>query len=131
MKNLVVILLAFVSLSVFGQREIIDTIQGAETVNFSAMVNAGTVQVLCEDDFGGTSDGLIRLQGSNDNVTYSTLVFDVNDQFVYTNNDNDSLTIVDNATWLIDLDKLGFPYYRITGTGTSGDTTKVTIKWSK
>lgn len=118
-----------IGVSAFAQRTITDTIQGAETVNFTSMQYAKTIQVLCEDDFGGTSDGLIMLQGSVDGVSFDDLF--TNDNYWYSSIANDSLTIVDNATWIIDVSSLKLPYYRFTGDGTTGDTTLVTIKWSK
>lgn len=130
MKKLVLLLaIAFVALAANAQRTIVDTIKGAETVNFTAMVFADEIQVLCEDDFGGTSDGLLMLQGSINGTTWYDIL--TNDAFWYSSIANDSLTIVDNATWGINVSNLGFPRYRITGDGTSGDTTKVTIVWSR
>jgi hypothetical protein len=114
----------------FGQRTITDTLQGNEVVAFSAMSNASVVSVLCTQ-LGGTSDGEVYVQGSVDGTSYETLQFDVNDQFIYSNTDNDTLTITNGAIWLVDLSKLKFPYYRIEGDGTASDTTLITIKWSK
>jgi hypothetical protein len=130
MKKLIFILaLVVVAITANAQRTISDVIEGAETVNFTAMAGANYIQVLCEDNYGGTSDGLIMLQGSVDGVSYDDLF--TNDNYWFSSIANDSLTIADNVTWVVDVSKLNFPYYRITGDGTSGDTTLITIKWSK
>ncbi len=129
MKNLLLIGIMLIGVLAFSQRTLTDTIQGAETVNFTSMQGAKYIQVLCEDDFGGTSDGLLMLQGSVDGVSWDDLF--TNDNYWYSSIDSDSLTIAPDATWVINAGNLNFPYYRLTGDGTSGDTTLVTIKWSK
>lgn len=130
MKKLIFILaLVVVAITANAQRTITDTIQGAETVNFTVMAEANYIQVLCEDDFGGTSDGKLMLQGSVDGISFSDLT--INNTLWYTSTAKDSLIIVDNAVWVVDVSSLQFPYYRITGDGTAGDTTLITIKWSK
>lgn len=130
MKNIILIISFLVlALGVNAQRTIQDTIIGAETVNFESMLGAKTIQALCEDDFGGTSDGKLMIQGSVDGVSFSDL--GVNATLWYSSTLKDSLAISDNAVWIVDVSQLNFGYYRVSGDGTAGDTTLVTIKWSK
>jgi hypothetical protein len=111
--------------SVHGQRTITDTLQGAETVNFSAMAGLKTAQVTFTQ-LGGTSDGTMNLQASNDGTSYASVVATDQIRFV----GNDTLTITAASVWLVSNEEQ-YPYYRFTGTGTASDTTLVTIKWSK
>lgn len=110
----------------FSQRVITDTIQGNETVYFDNMLDAKQVSVVCTE-LGGTSDGSLYLQGSSDGTNFVTLTETTGKFNFYA---NDTLTIIDGATWLINIEKT-FNYYRVKGTGTASDTTLVTINWSK
>jgi len=108
----------------------VDTIQGAETVNFGAIkitstVGYLTIQALCTQT-GGTSDGSLILQGSVDGTTYTTLQATDNLFYAYP---NDTLTITNGASYQAILKDAPFQYYRIQGAGTANDTTKVTIKY--
>lgn len=137
MKNLIVLfVLALLSFgTVEAQRGTVytlavDTLQGAETVNFEAIkitgdYNSIVIQALCTQT-GGTSDGSLILKGSVDGVTYTTLV--TTDNFLYAY-PNDTLTITNGASVQWVLDATPFLYYRVTGAGTSGDSTKVAIKY--
>ena len=111
----------------FGQRTVSDTLQGNETVTFTAMQDASQIQVLCTQ-LGGTSDGTLLLKASVDGVTYTTLAETSNAINFYP---NDTLTITNGASWLIDVKGKLFNYYEVVGAGTASDTTLVTIKWSK
>ena len=122
-------ILAFVALGVTAnaQRVVIDTIKGAETVNFATMQNAEEVQVLCTE-LGGTADGTIRLEGSVDAISWEALL---ETQDTYNFYPNDTFTVVDGAVMIINIKDDPFLYHRISGAGTTSDTTIITIKWSK
>ncbi len=123
------IILGFILFSVtgFSQRVVTDTLQGNETVNFMAMLDARQIQVTCTN-VGGTSDGTLVLQGSTDGVNYVTLSATTG---VFNFYPNDTLTIVDGAVWLINVEKPTFSYYRVVGAGTASDTTLIVINWSR
>jgi hypothetical protein len=128
MKKLLFIL-AFVALGVAAnaQRVVIDTIKGAETVNFATMQNADEVQVLCTE-LGGTADGTITLEGSVDAISWEIIAETPSNYNFYP---NDTFTIVDGAVMIVNIKDDPFLYHRISGTGTTSDTTIITIKWSK
>jgi len=128
MKRLFILLtVALISFTVSAQREITDTLNGAETVVFAEMLNASQVQVLCSN-VGGTSDGSIVLKGSVDGVSYVVLDEKSGSVEFYP---SDSLTIVDGAVWLVDIKGDVFNYYKVSGSGTASDSTLITINWSK
>ena len=125
MKKLLFILAIFaLSMSVFAQRTItlaVDTLQGAETVSFASFeVTSGktfVVQGLCTQ-LGGTSDGTLALYGSIDGTNYSFINGVGAD--VITASPQASITGTDLAP---------YRHYKIVGVGTSGDTTKVALKY--
>ena len=137
MKNLIVLFV--LTLLSFGTVEAqratvytlaVDTLQGAESVNFEAVkitgdYNSLVVQALCTQT-GGTSDGSLIIKGSVDGVTYTTL--NSTDNFLYAY-PNDTLTITNGASVVWQFESTPYLYYRVTGTGTSGDSTKVAIKY--
>jgi len=128
MKKLILLLvLAFATFAVSAQREISDTIQGAETVAFDAMVGASQLQVLCTE-LGGTSDGSLILKGSVDGVTFVTITETDGSLSFYP---NDTLTVADAAVWLVSIKDNPFNYYQVSGTGTASDTTLISIEWAK
>ena len=138
MKKLILILaVLMIGLGATAQRTITDTIQGAETVSFTAMQGAKSVTATCTDTFGGTSDGTLALYGSTDNTnwTFTNFVGGVlgvaSPQASITGTDLNQLTITGSliGNW-VPLDNV-YDYYKIVGIGTSGDTTKVVITWSK
>lgn len=102
-----------------------DTLNGNETVNFSSMLFASQVQVVCSE-LGGTSDGTLYLQGSLDGTSFYNVT---STQDMLTFFPNDTLTITDGAVWLINIKDDPFQYFRVKGTGTASDTTLVTIKY--
>ena len=108
----------------------VDTINGAETVNFALERITGnydaSIVTLCTQ-VGGTSDGSLILQGSIDGTTYETLTETTGLIHFWP---NDTLTIVDGAEWAIMLISTPFRYYREQGAGTSGDSTLITIKYT-
>jgi len=134
MKNLLIILVAlFVcSLSAEAQRgrikNVSDTLQGSETVNFAIPSNGSyqslSLEVTCTE-LGGTSDGTLILQGGLN--TYST-INSVDFSNVYWET-NDTLTITDAAVWLIDIPYPTHNQYRIQGAGTASDTTLISIDY--
>lgn len=108
-----------------------DTNKNAET-DYIYIPNAGgfvdevnlNIQVLCTDDYGGTSDGEITIQGSQDGTSYVNITDDS-----FTDMVGDSATIVDAAVleWVI---PRTYHYkYRLQVIGTSGDTTLLTPKY--
>ncbi|MCR9066275.1 MAG: hypothetical protein NXI00_20050 [Cytophagales bacterium] len=129
MKRIVVLLslILFTALGASAQRAVtVDTLQGAETVNFGTMENAKLIQALCTQT-GGTSDGSLILQVSLDGTAWTTIS---ETSGIAHFEPNDTLTITNGATYAIWIDK-PFPYARIQGAGTSGDSTRVAIKYSK
>jgi len=127
MKKILVLLVLMVSFTVSAQRTITDTIQGSETVTFETMADAVQIQVLCTE-LGGTSDGEFILKGSVDGVSFGTLFEKVSHVNFFP---NDTLTVADGAVWLISIKDKPFNYYQLAGTGTSADTTLITVNWSK
>jgi hypothetical protein len=107
----------------------VDTLQGAETVNFEAISSslAGTIaiQALCTET-GGTSDGTLVLQGSVDGTSYVTLT---ETSGLFTFYPNDTLTITDGAVLQVVVQDSPFAYYRVQGAGTASDSTQVAIKY--
>jgi hypothetical protein len=77
-----------------------------------------TIMVGCVDQYEGTSDGTLTIEGSLDGVLYKNLTDEE-----YPDMSADTITIADgvNATWVIP--KTYFSKYRIKVVGTSGDTT--------
>lgn len=94
--------------------------------------NSGLYSSLAIDvvasEVGGTSDGTIVLQGGNSLSSLSTLTdSDFGGSISWLS--NDTLTVVDGAKWLIKIQDPAFRYYRLVATGTSGDTTALSIKY--
>ena len=110
-----------------GQRTITDQIDGAETVNFTKMLKATQVQALCTE-VGGTSDGTLRLHGSVDGTSWEELT---ETSGVFHFFPNDTFTISDGGVWLVSIKEDIFNYYKVVGSGTSSDTTSVTIKYER
>ncbi len=116
----------------------VDTLQGAETVSFATMEFTNNqnfiVQALCAE-LGGTSDGTLAVYGSVDNTSFSFIngvgadVITASPKASITGADLNQITITDAliASWAIS--DSPYRYYKIVGVGTSGDTTKVTIKY--
>jgi len=126
MKKLAFLIIAVaLGVSAFGQRTIVDTLKGAENVQFSTMYGADEIQVKCTQ-LGGTSDGTLILRASTDGTTW-TPISETNQLINYF--PNDTLTITNGATWYI---KVGdIKRSQIFGAGTTGDTTEITITWAK
>ena len=113
-----------------AQSVAVDTIQGAETVNFVLSPsfqgkNLLTIQALCTQT-GGVSEGTLILEASVDGISYETLT--TTDGFLYAY-PNDTLTIANGAvgTWV--LKDSPWIKYRLQGTGAANDSTKITIKY--
>ena len=137
MKRLLFLLFILAPVLTFAQRTItIDTLQGAETINFDAMKNAKFVTVTCTQT-GGTSDGTLTLYGSSDGTVWTFLNGVGGDLLVaspkasITGTDLNQITITNGlvASWYIKPDT--YPYHRLTAVGTSGDSTKLAINWGK
>ncbi|MEA2037420.1 MAG: hypothetical protein U9O94_07965 [Nanoarchaeota archaeon] len=123
----------------------VDTLNGAETVNFAAVevtrpFASLTIQALCTQ-VGGTSDGKVTVQGSIDGTSYVTLANLSNNGWVSmfaadsskVANDGNEFTITNGGvfTTVISPDNgatAPFLYFRLRGVGTTGDTTKLNIK---
>jgi len=139
MKKLILIfsVLAFALIG-NAQSTITDTIKGANTVNFTAMQRARTVVATCSN-VGGVADGTLTLQGSFNGTTFYPISFNggLGATAPYTSIpaadsvDRVSVTIDSSlvATWSIN--NRNYPFHRLQGVGTSGDTTKVIIRWWK
>jgi hypothetical protein len=118
----------------------VDTIQGAETVNFAVVELRSNYNVISitavSDELGGTSDGTLTLYGSFDDTDYVFIngaadggVVTASPKASLTGTDMNQITITDGlvANWVVN--KNPYRYYRIAGVGTSGDTTIVNIKY--
>jgi len=110
-----------------AQRLVTDTIKGNETIVFDNMLDAKQIQVKCTQ-IGGTSEGTMIMKASVDGIVFTT-VQETAGLFVFF--PNDTLTILNNATWLINIKDKPFNYFRLESTGGTGDTTKIDVKWAK
>lgn len=118
----------FLGLFVFAanaQRVTVDTLNGVGTVNFEKLLWPGSIQAHCEE-LSGTSDGTLRLQASLDGEAWQYVSETDGLANFYP---NDTLTVTNGAVLLVNITKKAFPYWRIVGTGTADDVTKVTIKY--
>lgn len=117
----------------------VDTIQGAETVNFAVVqlrsnYDILSITALCTE-LGGTSDGTLTLYGSFDNTNFVFIngvsggVVTASPQASITGTDLNQVTITDAlvANWVVE--KNPYQYYRIAGVGTTGDTTQINISY--
>ena len=117
----------------------VDTIKGAETVNFAVTqlrsnYDVISITALCTE-LGGTADGTLTLYGSFDNTNFVFIngtgqeVLSVSPKTAVADSTLNSLTIVDGlvANWVIDNNP--YRYYRIAGVGTSADTTQINISY--
>jgi len=111
----------------FGQRTITGTIGGATAYNSTTMINPSAIQVLCTN-VAGTSEGSMTLEASVDNTSWETITETAGYFHFWP---NDTFTVLTTAVWLAEIKPGSFPYYRVHSTGGSGDTTTVTIKWTK
>jgi hypothetical protein len=137
MKNLILILFVIFGMSAFGQRTLaVDTLQGAETVSFATMNNARVIQAV-STQLGGTSDGTLTLYGSIDGSNWVFINFlnaitgVASPKASITGADLNQITITSGlvSSWVVDPEL--YPYTKIVGVGTIGDTTQVAIKYSK
>jgi len=107
----------------------LDTLKGV-TAFKRVISNSGNYQSVSihtrAHQLAGTSEGTVYLEASNVNVDsmYVTLNGDFGDNASFSV--NDTLTVADNAEWIIQLNHPSFRYYRLNSTGGSGDTTKFT-----
>ena len=140
MKKLILFfgMVMFLVAGSFAQRTITtDTLQGAETINFAAMQKLSVVTVKCTQT-GGTSDGTLTLYGSTDNTNWVFLNFVgatlgvSSPKASITGADLNQVTITNGllASWTVPEDS-PYPYHRLTAVGTSGDSTKLEINWSR
>lgn len=117
----------------------VDTIQGAETVNFAivqlrANQDLISITALCTE-LGGTSDGTLTLYGSFDNTNFVFIngadggAVTASPKASVTGTDINQLTITDGlvGNWVVD--KNPYRYYRVAGVGTTGDTTQINISY--
>ena len=134
------ILIFLLSLAVFtaqAQRTASDTIKGAETIEFTGLTGAKTA-ILKFTQLGGTSDGTGYLYGSLDNVNWVKVLGNKLTTAQYSSVGDatflfpkDTVKVTSGGTWSF-VDKLGlYPFYKITIVGTTSDTTKVNLIWSK
>lgn len=137
MKNLVFILVFLVVAIGANAQRIgtvrtidVDTLQGAETVNFGIVMlsgeyNAVTFQALCTE-LGGTADGTLNVMGSVDGTSYVNIT---DASGLAKGFPNDTLTITDGAILQFVVQDAPFRYYKLVGTGTASDTTLVQWKY--
>lgn len=126
----ILFLIAFLAISVASFSQTVtgsmSDLNGAVTVYSDSLQNARTVTLLCTET-GGTSDGSLYYQVSTDGINFVTVSETAGLFHFYP---NDTLTITDGAVWSIQ-DNSAFPYSRIMGTGTSGDSTQVDIEYRR
>lgn len=120
--------------AVNAQRTISDSVNGNETVNFTAMTDPVAISILATQT-GGTTDGTVTLQGSVDGTTYTTIQPTAG-VIYYLPSDTSKLTgytwtMTNGASLLIGIEQPFWRYYRVRAAGTVGDSTLVTIKWMK
>lgn len=138
------LMLAVVAIAVSAQKEKVlsitaDTLIGAETLTFDIPINFTgnntlVIQALCTQA-GGTSDGTLAVYGSLDGTSYSFIngvgakVITASPQASITGTDLNQITITNGlvASWVIN--ETDYKKFRITGVGTSGDSTIVAIKY--
>ena len=129
MKNLIMFLAAtlFVFAANAKKTVAMDTINGNVTVMSESMLWPKSIQASIEE-ISGTADGTLRLQASLDNSKWAYITETSGFANFFP---NDTLTIVDKGVWLINIREKSFPYWRVVGTGTSGDVEVVEIKYFK
>lgn len=108
----------------------IDTLNGADTVYIRTPFLKWNLQYLGLQvtciELGGTSDGYIYPQASIDDTSYANLI---STEYLVYSFPNDTLTITDGAVGLWNV-FLPNNYAGIMATGTAGDTTEITLKYS-
>lgn len=134
-KLFVLLVFAFVALAASAQvgavkSVTIDTLDNtnartSDVVTVSSSYNAITFQAKCTQ-LGGTSDGTLVLYGSVDGISYLPVIIDNVFVKAYP---NDTLTITSGAIWQVTVKDAIYKYYKVIGTGTSGDTTLVSLKY--
>jgi len=109
-----------------------DTSNGAET-DYITIPNIGgfssetdlSIQILCAN-LGGTSEGTITLEKSQDGTTYVPMNTTVDSYLICA---NDSATITDAAKFIFTIPRTYDYKYRLKITGASGDSTLFTTKY--
>jgi len=136
MKKLVLILgILIIGFGSFAQRTITDNVEGAETVTFTAMQGMKQMSVLFTN-VGGTTEGDFTLQGSVNGTSWANVQPTAG---MYTYFPSDTANLTGFTQEMITTDVLlirvtgdtPFLYHRGRAVGASGDTTTVTINWSK
>lgn len=128
MKRYVIILgLILFTVMGFSQRVVTDTLNAADTVYFTQMLDAKQVTVTATN-LGGTSDGTLIFQGSSNGTNYATLT-STSGMFAFF--PADTMAVTDGAVWIITIKDTPLSYFRVVGYGTASDTTLITIDWSK
>lgn len=106
-----------------------DTVNGNETIYFytTELIKGGTVslQALCTQ-VGGTSDGTIVIEASEDRISWETLTTTAG---LFHGFPNDTLTIVNGAVglWVVENNPFGYLRYKVAGT--ASDSTLITPKY--
>lgn len=144
-KVILLFAIVLMALSTFAQSRnsintvTVDTIQGAETVNFAVTelrsnYDVISITALCTQ-LGGTSDGTLTLYGSFDDTNWVFIngadggPVTASPKASVTGTDINQLTITDGlvANWVVD--KNPYRYYRVAGVGTLADTTQINISY--
>lgn len=135
MKKIILVLAAFFVIVAVNAKKrthsiVTDTVNGAETIYFQTNEITQGVDVLFQSlctNIGGTSDGLISLEGSGDGTSWEVLKTTTGFINSYP---SDSLTIVDAAVvqhWVVNCP---WSYLRHKVTGTASDSTLITSKYT-
>ncbi len=104
------------------------TVDTVETLYTETLSGVKAIQLVCTE-LGGTSDGVIRIQGSVDGTNWVNLT---SVPGVYDFFPNDTLTITDGANLLFRVnDNNSIPFFRASVTGTASDTTRVAVIWKR
>lgn len=136
MKKVIFILaiILCVGFTVNAQRSITLASNGVTVANSTTMQDPIEIQILATN-VGGTTDGVVTLQGSTDNITFQNIQPTAG-TYLYFPDDTADLTgytwtMTDAGSLLIGLEKRPFTFYQIRAAGTVNDTTTLTIKWIK
>lgn len=134
MKKLILIgvMLLFASFS-FSQSVktiLLDTLDNtnprtSEVITAGGSYNSLAIVAKCTQ-LGGTSDGSLVLKASVDGTSYQTVTSYAGIAKFFS---SDTHTITSGSIWNIVIQGNPWKYYKIVGTGTSGDTTLVTIHY--
>jgi len=108
-----------------------DTIADAGTIDMPLGVNFKShdltiaIQAVCTE-LSGTAAGSIYVEGSLDGTSYETINTTSGFMVAFP---NDTLTVVDGGVGLWYLCNTPYNYYRVYGSGSGTESTKVVVQW--